>query len=186
MRFDLIRIDGFYSRRQSMMSNVRINPTIPALVTAALVLLALACSAQAQDAPKLPPGTTEVTKEDLLTKVPSFFYFDYRGKNIPGKRLWLRVDAKHFIERYPTGHETRYKILGRMTVGEESGTVVVLVEHNHPKPDAVGSAVKPGQFQVFVPDKGNKLMAIQYRHDPRGRWSVLKKDGKPNPMEMVE
>jgi hypothetical protein len=173
-----------------MISNA-VNQTIyrMALVVAIMALLAVACSAQVQDAPKdrkLPPGMTEVTKEDLLKKVPNFFYFDYKGQNNPGKRLWLRVDEKHFVERYPTGYESRYKILGCMSVGEETGTVVVLVEHNHPKQDAIGSAVRPGDFQVFIPDKGNKVMAIQFRHDPKGKWSVLKKDNKPNPMEKVE
>ena len=55
----------------------------------------------------------EITKEQLNASVPSFFYFYYPFQPQPGKRLWLRVDDQHFIERYPDGSESKFKILGR-------------------------------------------------------------------------
>src|SRR6202040_3272860 len=60
--------------------------------------------------------SAEVTKEDLVSKVPNFFYFDYPFEPLPGKRIWLRIDDKQFIERYPNGTESKFKILSRGSV----------------------------------------------------------------------
>jgi hypothetical protein len=129
-----------------------------------------AARAEPQDPPRLPKGVTEVTKEHLLTKVPNFFYFDYPHYPSPGKRWWLRVDYRHFIERYPDGRESRYKILGRATVRDESGTVVAKIGGDPKK------TVTPndGTFKVFIPDKGNKSMVILIRHGSDPDWRDMR------------
>ena len=55
--------------------------------------------------------------------MPNFFYFDYSFDPLPGKRLWLRLDDKHFVERYPDGTESRFRILGHAKAREKVGTV---------------------------------------------------------------
>ncbi len=103
---------------------------------------------------------TKVSKDDLLTKIPNFFYFDYPYTPKPGKRIWLRVDDKHWVERYPDGTESKYKILGRGKVRDDSGTVVVKIEGDPEKTQTENE----GKFQVFIPDKSNKEPAILFRH----------------------
>src|SRR4051794_10419701 len=77
------------------------------LMTAVVALLASPCLARPeQGVPKgdgSPPRVAEVTQDDLRSRVPNFFYFDYPFEPQPGKRLWLRVDGKRWVERYPDG-----------------------------------------------------------------------------------
>ena len=101
-------------------------------LAAVTILLASACLAQVQSGPqgkaeKLPEGVSKVRKEHLLTKIPNFFCFDYDAEPQPGRRIWMRVDDNHFIERYPDGLQSTYRILGRMKIMGESGTVVVKI-----------------------------------------------------------
>jgi hypothetical protein len=146
-----------------MMTSVRLGSAVTWswLLAVVTLLLAGACLAQAPNSPqaskKLPEGVSEVKKQDLLTKVPNFFYFDYNNEPQPGKRLWLRVDDQHWIERYPDGTESKFKILGRMLVAGELGTVVVKTAGDPNKTNTPND----GSFYVFVPDKGNAEMVIR-------------------------
>jgi hypothetical protein len=105
-------------------------------------------------------GISKVTKEHLLSKIPNFFSFDYPYDPLPGKRLWLRIDQRTWIERYPDGTESKFLIFGRITARKESGTIVVKVAGDPEKTftDNIGG------FQIFIPDKGNKEMAILFRN----------------------
>jgi hypothetical protein len=133
-------------------------------LAAVTILLAGTCLAQEKSGPqepdKLPEGVSKITKEHLLTKVPNFFCFEYEAGPLPGKRLWMRVDDKHWIERYPDGSDSKYKILGRLKIMAESGTVVVKIEGD------LGKTGTPndGTFHVFIPDKGNVEMVLRTSH----------------------
>ena len=144
------------------------------LVAAIVAILVTTDNAHAEDA----PGVSEMTREHLIAKVPSFFCFDYPFEPLPGKRLWLRVDDKSFVERYPDGSESRFKILGHAKAREMSGTVVVKIEGDPEKT----LTDNEGGFQVFIPDKGNAEMAILFRHGRGGQaewvdmsWSLNRK-----------
>jgi hypothetical protein len=82
--------------------------------------------------------------------VPNVFCFDYSFDPLPGKRLWLRVDDKHFVERYPDGTEGRFRILGHAKAREMVGTVVGKTAGDPEKTQTEND----GRFQVFIPDKG--------------------------------
>jgi hypothetical protein len=154
-----------------------------------LLLCALATTTApvlADDEPeKLPDGVTKLTKEQLREKVPNFFCYDYPFQPLPGKRLWLRVDDKHFLERYPEGPDGFYEVIGHAKVRDRDGTIVLRVEGDPnagPDPDV-------RKIQVFIPDKGNKEMAILFRrldaNQPVWRdmsWSL----NKPTIIEKVE
>ncbi len=119
----------------------------------------------------------------LLTKVPNFFSFDYPYEPLPGKRLWLRVDDAHWIERYPDGTESKFKTLGRTTARGEGGVVVAKIEGD---PERTGTG-NSGQFQVFIPDKGNKGMAILFRFGDDQEWKDMSwSDNKPTEIQKVE
>jgi len=124
-------------------------------------------SAMAQDKEKLP----EVTKEHLTSKVPNFFYVDYDFEPLPGKRLWLRLDDKNFIERFPDGHESKFKLIGRAKVDGIHGTVVAKIAGDEKKTDTPND----GTFQVFIPDRGGEKMKLLFRNlETDGeRWNRL-------------
>jgi hypothetical protein len=126
------------------------------------------CLRAADDPPKLPDGVTPVTKGMLISRVPNFFFFDYPFDPHPGKRLWLRVDDEHFVERYPDGTQSRYRIIGHATVRGMDGTITSKISGN----EAATQTSNNGSFQVFVPDKGGAEMAILFRIDrgPDAEW----------------
>jgi hypothetical protein len=168
-----------------MVTGCRMNPAVVRvwLVTAGLVLLGetLFVDAQGEKAPqKLPKGISEITREHPPSKMPNFFYFDYPYEPQPGKRLWLRVDDKHWIERYPDGLESRFKILGRTTIRGQTGTVVVKVEGA----SANTLSRNKSEFQVFIPDKGTD-MAILFRHVGKGnQWRNM--SGSENKKTIIQ
>jgi hypothetical protein len=143
-------------------------------LAAVAILLAWACLAQVQSGPqepakvvdkekepeKLPEGVSKITKEHLLTKVPNFFCFEYEFPPVPGKRLWMRVDDKTWIERYPDGSDSKYKILGRMKISGENGTVVAKFAGDLEKTGTPND----GTFFVFIPDKSNVEMVLRTSH----------------------
>jgi len=137
---------------------------------AVAALLAAPCLARAGDDPqkkeKLPEGVTEVSREDLASRIPNFFSFDYQFDPQPGKRLWLRVDGKHWVERYPDGMETRFRVLGRARAQGIGGTIVVRL---------VGDPEGDDSFQVFIPDKDDEPMRILFRvvDAGQGDWVFL-------------
>ena len=98
------------------------NPLVP-LVLGALALALASSPALTKDKQKL----AEVTKKDLISKVPNFFSFEIEGDQ-DSKRLWLRIDNKHFIERYPSGGESKFKVLGRTKV---EGMADLLTRERH-------------------------------------------------------
>lgn len=111
---------------------------------------------QAQDKQKLP----EITKEHLTSKVPNFFYFDYDFEPLRGKRLWLRIDDKHFVERYADGHENKFMLIGRTKVAGNQGTIVVKIAGDEKKV----ATPNDGAFQVFIPDRGSEQMKVVFRN----------------------
>ncbi len=140
----------------------------------AAVLLAIPGLVRAfddQKPEKLPPGVSEVTKDDLRSRMPSFFYFDYPFEPTPGKRIWLRIDDKHWIERYPDGMETRFRILGKAKADNTMGTIVVRLTSDPNDP----VREKDDNFQVFIPDKGNEPMLLRFRtvEDEPNEWVSL-------------
>ncbi len=124
------------------------------LTTIAFTFVAATCL-QAQDAYK------PVTQKEFTAKVPNFFCFDYEGDPEPGKRLWLRLDDKTFVERYPSGKEDKFNILGRITVDKGMGVVVERADKG---------------IQAFIPDKGTAKMEFKFRFVEDGKpgdWNPL-------------
>jgi hypothetical protein len=130
-----------------------------------LLLVPFAIAQDDKQEKKLPKGVTEMTKEHLLSKVPNFFCF---GED-DGKRYWLRVDDKHFIERYPDGFESKFRILGTATVKEKKGIIAAKIAGDMEKTGTEND----GSFQVFIPNKGQKEMRSMYRSGEDGEWGEL-------------
>ena len=112
----------------------------------------------------IPERILPLTREQLLTKVPQFYSFDYRGEPQPGKRYWLRMNDSTWIERYPDGVQSTFKVLGHTTVKNTQGTMVVKVSGNAERTGADNE----GGLQAFIPDKGSPQMHHWYRNLGRG------------------
>ena len=115
--------------------------------------------------PALPEDVTKITKEDLLKKTPNFFAYDYNFEPEPGKRYWLRVSDDYFLERYPSGKETRFDILGRSKIEDTAGTVVA----------RIAADGKHDGFQVFISDRTLEARPIFFRLPSvnEGKWVLL-------------
>ena len=110
----------------------------------------------------------EVTQKDLTSKVPNFFCFGSED-DAASKRLWLRIDSKHFVERDPSGMESKFKILGRTKVDDVRGTVLAKVGGDEQE----AGTPNDGSFQVFIPDLGTAKMQFRFRTSPDGDWMPL-------------
>jgi hypothetical protein len=110
----------------------------------------------------------DVTKKDLTSKIPNFFCFGSED-DAASKRLWLRIDSKHFVERYPSGVESKFKILGRTKVDGVQGTVLAKVGGDEQE----AGTPNDGSFQVFIPDLGSPKMQFRFRTSPDGDWMPL-------------
>jgi hypothetical protein len=110
----------------------------------------------------------DVTKKDLASKVPNFFCFGSED-DAGSKRLWLRVDGKHFVERYPSGAESKFKILGRTKVDGVQGTVLAKVGGDEQE----AQTPNDGSFQAFIPDLGSAKMEFRFRTSSDGDWMPL-------------
>jgi len=112
-----------------------------------------------------------VAKEYLLTKVPNFFARDYRFETEPSKRVWIRVDEKTFVERFPSGKENRFTVLGRANTGEVEGIIVPLAD---------------SRLQAFCSRQGRRPDAI-LRKGNRGRTVAVHggdAEGRVNPVRL--
>lgn len=143
-------------------------------LAAAAFLAAFMLLSQAETiviAVNLPERITPLTKEQLLTKVPHFYCFDYGPKSNSEKRYWIRLNDSTWIERYPDGMESKFKVLGHTTIKDTEGTIVLKISGNEEK----SGATNDGGLQAFIPDKGSKLMHHWYRNSARGDedWNDL-------------
>jgi hypothetical protein len=123
---------------------------------------------------KLPETISTISEDDFVRKVPNFYYFDYGASDLqPGKRLWIRVNKKKWIERYPDGFQSIFLTVGHAEVDGIGGTIVVKVKGKEGK---TGTS-NDGEFQAFIPDKGSNRMHHLCRSTADGNtdWSDMGK-----------
>lgn len=120
---------------------------------------------------QIPEKITPISKEHLAAKVPHFYFFEYQGMPQPGKRYWLRVDENTWVERYPDGFQSTFKVLGHAKVEGQEGTMVVKISGAPEETDTTND----GGLQAFIPDKGSEMMRHFYRNSSRGdtEWNDL-------------
>lgn len=96
------------------------------------------------------------------------FWFPFSYEPEPGPRLWLQVNDATWIERWPSGHRTRFLILGRAVVNGDSGTLLLKI-YSDPYP---GRLPIDGRFEVFLPDSDSKTMVALFRKFDNGKWGT--------------
>ena len=138
--------------------------TLVAVVLGVVALGLGSSTARTQEKDKL----AEVTKKELISKVPNFFYFG-SDDDPDSKRIWLRIDSKHFIERYPNGMESKFKILGRTKIEGVHGTVLAKIGGDEQQ----AGTPNDGSFQVFLPDRGSSSMQFRFRQNQDADWNEL-------------
>lgn len=119
----------------------------------------------------LPEKVLPLTDEQLKTKVPHFYCFEYLARPQPGFRYWMRVDKSTWIEQYPDGQQSSFKVLGHTVVEGTEGTLVVKVSGA----EAKTGTTNDGGLQAFIPDLGQEKMRHWYRNLSRGdkKWNDL-------------
>jgi hypothetical protein len=119
----------------------------------------------------VPEKLTRISKQDLIERVPNFYYFDYTAQPLPGKRLWLRISRQKWIERYPNGLESTFVALGHATVNDVGGTIVAKTAGD----EEVTGTPNDGRLQAFIPDRGGERMHHLYRNTEGGNtdWTDL-------------
>ena len=81
-----------------------------------------------------------------LKRVPNFFSWEYSDQPEPGKRIWIRVDDTTFVERYPSNHENRFRILRSDKANDVDGIVL---------------QISDSSLQAFIPYKEIRSDAVQ-------------------------
>jgi hypothetical protein len=87
---------------------------------------------------------TENDEYPSLKRVPNFFSWDYTFQPEPGKRIWTRVNDSTFVERYPSGHENRFRILRSDKVNDVDGIILQMSD---------------SELQAFIPYKSVEAKA---------------------------
>jgi hypothetical protein len=119
------------------------------------------------------PNTDSKAEIDLITpimiadlaKMPQ----SYRFGDGDRLRVWQRIDEQIWHEVYPDGFTSVFKVVGRTTVGQTEGTVVVKTAGD---PNRTG-AFNDGTLQAFIPDKGSPVMHHWFRFFPGDKWRDL-------------
>ena len=136
-----------------------------------MVVTVCGCTALQQPRVKIPEQVSPLTAAQLQNKVPNFYSFRDEAEPQPGSRLWIRINDKTWVERYPNGMESKFKVLGHTTVNDVEGTIVVKIAG-----DEKGSGTdNVGGLQAFIPDRGSLVMHHFYRNTQRGdkKWNDL-------------
>jgi hypothetical protein len=83
-----------------------------------------------------------------LKRVPNFFSWESSDQRESGKRIWIRVDDTTFVERYPSNHENRFRILRSDKVKDVDGIVLQISDSSHqafiPYKEIRNDAARPG------------------------------------------
>ena len=98
---------------------------------------------------------------------PKHFLFDYPFQPSPGKRYWTAV-GQTWIEQYESGEYNRFRVVNHTTINTMTGTVAVKTSGGSDK-TVTGNE---GYFQVFIPDAGNKKMALWFRRKVDNTWQA--------------
>ena len=106
------------------------------------------------------------TGKKVEARKVTHFWFDYNYQPHPGKRVWMLVNPKIWVEFYPNGLQSRYKVLDRTAVDGKSGTIVSKFSGDTDETQTLNE----GSFEAFIPDKGDKL-PLYFRHRMNGQWS---------------
>ena len=99
---------------------------------------------------------------------PRHFWFVFEGGPAPGLRAWMKVREDTWVELFPDGTESRYKVLQRGNVLGRSGTILKKFAGD---PDKT-LTLNDGSFEAFVPDDGPGPLMICFRYFQNGHWSA--------------
>ncbi len=151
---------------------------------AAGILLLAACSPAREDSksaavsnPQQQSTTTLVPGRD--TNRIGHFWFSYPYQPQPGSRVWIDIGQTNWVEVYPDGSQSRYRLLGRETVDGLSGIVVSKTAGDV----ETSQTLNDGSFQAFLPDKDSARRVLYFRNRIDGKWQPWRPLAQINPIE---
>ena len=77
-----------------------------------------------------------------------------------GRHYWNGV-GKIWIDQWEKGDYAIYEVIGRATIGKDSGTLIA---------DPMSVRDSNVGCQIFIPDIGSESMDLQYRDKRTGNW----------------
>jgi hypothetical protein len=99
-------------------------------------------------------------------KTNTRFIFNYSFEPEPGKREWEKIEHSIWIERYGSGHITKFEIItDNATVNEVNGHIVRKIEGDYTK-----ALVEDYIFEVFIPRKYSNSHWLMMRHMQDKKW----------------
>jgi ankyrin repeat protein len=108
----------------------------------------------------------EVPDSNLMQK----FWFAYPYQPEPGYRLWELTDKGIWIENYPSGLKSEFKIIDRTKIDGISGEYAIKV-----KGDPRKTNTENGDFRVFIPDFRTADSFIYMSRKTLGSWQGWEK-----------
>jgi hypothetical protein len=114
------------------------------------------------------PNRVAITEASILAepKILRAFWFDYPHEPEPGRRYWVQVDNNTWLEEYPSGQTTKFRIVGTTVAKGSAGSLLLEVQSDS------GTTLVPsdGSFEVFIPDKSTNGTDALFRHLIQGQW----------------
>ena len=151
------------------------------LVLVPIFLLLAACG-PAQNANGLggPGGQNRsATTSGRDTNRLGHFWFAYPYQPQPGSRIWINVSQTNWVEVYPDGSQSRYRLLGSEIVDGLSGIEVAKTEG-----DAETTwTLNDGSFQAFLPNKDSPKAVLYFRNKIDGQWQPWRPLAEVKPIE---
>jgi hypothetical protein len=142
------------------------------LATLSLLLLLASCgpgpnspNGAGTGAGRLQPGVGGALRERDTNQI-EHFWFSYPFEPQPGNRVWINVRQTNWVEIYPDGSQSRYRLVGRETVDGFTGVVVSKTSGDL----QVTETLNDGSFEAFLPDKTNAKVVLYFRNRIDGQW----------------
>jgi hypothetical protein len=124
------------------------------------------------------PSTTAVPLGRDTNRI-EHFWFSYPYQPQPGSRVWINVKATNWVEVYPDGSQSHYRLVGRESVDGLSGIVVAKTAGDV----ETTQTLNDGSFQAFLPDKNSARIVLYFRNKTDGQWQPWRPLAQINPIE---
>jgi hypothetical protein len=153
---------------------------------AGVAFLLLASCGPAQDGSSPPAGARNPAQPSTGAVLPSHdtntiehFWFSYPFPPQPGSRVWINVGRTNWVEVYPDGSQSRYRLQGGETVDGLSGIVVSKTAGDV----ETSQTLNDGSFEAFLPDKDSARRVLYFRNRIGGQWQAWRPLAEIHPIE---
>ena len=155
-----------------------------AILWPAAFLLVVSCGPARESSTDQEPAasagqTTNAGLPPSDVKSIQHFWFAYPFQPQPGSRVWINVSQTNWVEVYPDGTQSRYRLLRSETVDGLNGVVV-----SKTAGDVQASrTLNDGSFEAFIPDHENARLNLYFRNRINDVWQPWRPLAEIHPIE---